>query len=82
MLDVSAVTGHHAMPAALLFTSKDGWMTCDFRTLQQYFSHIRTTGGSYLKVVGNGTPFMVERSPPPVGLEPGIARSVGQWLTN
>ena len=55
-------------------------MTCDLSTLQQYFSHIRTTGRSYLKVVGM-EPRLRLKKMPLVGLEPGIARSVSQWLT-
>ena len=62
------------------FASKDGWMTCDLSTLQQYFSHIRTTGRSYLKVVGM-EPRLRLKKMPLVGLEPGITRSVSQWLT-
>ena len=51
-------------------------MTCHFTSFSTVFQSYQDNGQMIMKAVCNGTPFMIEKISPQVGLEPGTARSV------
>ena len=70
-------TDHHKV-----FDRMDGWLTCDFRSCLTVFQSYQDNGRVRMKAMCNQIRFMIERSPPQVGLEPGTARSVGQGISH
>ena len=59
----------------------DGWMTCDFTSFLTVFLSYQDDGRLIMKSRGIETCLWFERFPPPAGLYPGMASSVGKHLT-
>ena len=60
----------------------DGWMTSDFTSFSTEFQSYQDDGRMIMKDCATEPRLWLKRSLPQVGIEPGIARSVGPRLTH